>query len=213
MPTGSETKSSLDGLFTLRGKAALVTGAPGALADAIVAALSSAGAGVALHVGGEPFAEPVARKSPDGFHILVNCLGPDDGDGRRLFFVSQAAHAVMRGGAGGRIIHVGGLSCSAAGGLTRAALTQLTRTMAVEWAKDNVQVNSVLVAGVRLAEATEIQRRTLSRIPARRVGRPQDVAGAVLFFASAAADYVTGQTLVVDGGASAGGSWDDHDAS
>jgi 3-oxoacyl-[acyl-carrier protein] reductase len=83
---------------------------------------------------------------------------------------------------------------------------QLTKTLAIAWAKDNVRVNAV-AAGVTESRMTAqmlkipaMMAPVLARTPLKRPGQPADVAGAVLFLTSAAAAFITGQTLLVDGG-------------
>ncbi|MCA8833205.1 SDR family oxidoreductase [Hymenobacter pini] len=91
-------------------------------------------------------------------------------------------------------------------GMTKAALVQLTRNLAVEWAGQNIRVNCVapwyirtpLAAGVLQNEA--YLQEVLSRTPAGRIGEPEEVAAAVAFLCLPAAAYITGQTLAVDGG-------------
>jgi len=114
---------------------------------------------------------------------------------------------------GGRVVHV-----SSIGGLmpepnigwyngTKAAIIQLTRQMAQELGP-KVTVNCVAPGVIRTDMSKAIWQRheaaIAERVPAARIGEPDDVAGAVVFFASDAARYVTGQTLVVDGGATLG---------
>ena len=91
-------------------------------------------------------------------------------------------------------------------GLTKAALMQLARNLAVEWGPANVRVNAVAPgliatswAEALLADPAAAERR-LSLTPLRRIGRPEEVAAPAIFLASAGAGFITGQTLVVDGG-------------
>ena len=91
-------------------------------------------------------------------------------------------------------------------GAAKTGLVGLTRALAVHWARRNVRVNAV-AAGLtesRMTAATianpEWAAPTLARTPAGRHGVPLDIAGAVLFLTSAAASWITGQTLPVDGG-------------
>jgi len=90
--------------------------------------------------------------------------------------------------------------------LTKAALVQLTRVVALEWAPHGIQVNAVapgyfatdLNEDVREDEA--MMERILRGIPARRMGEPGELGPLVVYLASEAADYVTGETIVIDGG-------------
>ena len=99
-----------------------------------------------------------------------------------------------------------GLEVVPAYGAAKAGLVQLVKTLSITWAKDNIRVNAV-AAGVTESRMTAqmlkipaMMAPVLARTPLKRVGQPQDVAGAVLFLTSAAAGYITGQTLLVDGG-------------
>jgi NAD(P)-dependent dehydrogenase (short-subunit alcohol dehydrogenase family) len=94
----------------------------------------------------------------------------------------------------------------AAYGASKSAVTQLTRCWALEWAPHNINVNAVAPSFV-MTEMTrelfadpEICDRLLERIPLGRIGSIEDISGAVLFLASEASSYITGQTLFVDGG-------------
>ena len=91
-------------------------------------------------------------------------------------------------------------------GAAKGGVVQTTKTLAVSWARDGIRVNAV-APGVIETNMTapmlpfdEITAPLLARTPMGRFGTPADVAGAVLFLASPAARYVTGHTLVVDGG-------------
>ena len=170
--------------------------------------------------------------------VLVNCAGmnrraliaavtEDDYETimavnlRSIFFLSQAAYPIMRAQGGGKIINIGslnaffGLGTVSVYGMTKGAVTQLTRTMAIEWAKDNIQVNCI-APGFMLTPLTETslwgdeqkRRWLLGRIPMRRPGQPDELVGITLLLAAGASSYLTGQTIVVDGGVLAGGSWE-----
>jgi 2-deoxy-D-gluconate 3-dehydrogenase len=85
-------------------------------------------------------------------------------------------------------------------------VAQLTKALANEWAKHGVNVNAI-APGYMLTDATAGLRanpsrseQIFSRIPAGRWGEPDDIAGAIIYLASAASDYVNGHVLVVDGG-------------
>jgi 2-deoxy-D-gluconate 3-dehydrogenase len=129
-----------------------------------------------------------------------------------VFRLSQAAgkHMVERGR--GKIINIASL-LSFQGGITvpayaasKSGVAGLTRALANEWAAQGVNVNAI-APGYMLTDNTAAlqrdatrNRQILERIPAGRWGEPQDLAGAVVFLASAASNYMFGHVLVVDGG-------------
>jgi 2-deoxy-D-gluconate 3-dehydrogenase len=130
-----------------------------------------------------------------------------------VFRLCRAAgrHMIERG-AGGKIVNVASL-LSFQGGITvpgyaaaKGGVMQLTKALANEWAAHGISVNAIApgymdtdnTAALR-ADATRVRQIT-ERIPAGRWGRPEDLAGAAVFLASPASDYVNGHVLVVDGG-------------
>lgn len=92
-------------------------------------------------------------------------------------------------------------------GISKAADAQLARNLAIDWGKDNIRVNAIAPGLVKtdfaraLWEDPERRQRVEDASPLGRIGEPRDIAGAACFLASDAGRYVTGQTLVVDGGA------------
>jgi 2-deoxy-D-gluconate 3-dehydrogenase len=128
------------------------------------------------------------------------------------FFLAKAAAARMVANGGGKIINVASL-LSFQGGIrvasytaSKSGLAGLTRLLANEWAPKGINVNAI-VPGYFATNNTEAlrndrdrNREILSRIPAARWGDPADLAGAVIFLASSASDYVHGALLPVDGG-------------
>jgi len=129
-----------------------------------------------------------------------------------VFFLSQRLGRSMIERQAGKIINVASL-LSFSGGITVPAYTAskhaaagLTKALANEWAKHNVQVNAI-APGYFATDNTQRLRddpqrfgEISARIPAGRWGDPSDLAGAVVFLASPASDYVNGHLLVVDGG-------------
>ena len=132
---------------------------------------------------------------------------------RAVYRVSQAAaRAMVRRGAGGAIIHMSsqmghvGAPKRTVYCMTKHAVEGLTKAMAVELAPAGIRVNSVAPTFIE-TELTRpmladdaFRRSVLDSIPMGRVGRPEDVVGAVLFLASDAAAFITGDSLRVDGG-------------
>lgn len=89
-------------------------------------------------------------------------------------------------------------------GAAKGALVQLTKTLAVSWAKDTIRCNAVAAGNIKTPLGGGMSEQQLdnlyARLPIKRQGTPEDVAGAVLFLTSPLAAYITGQTLPVDGG-------------
>jgi 2-deoxy-D-gluconate 3-dehydrogenase len=112
----------------------------------------------------------------------------------------------------GKIVNVGsmygalGVARYAAYCASKAAVGGLTRSLAVEWARHNIQVNCLapgyMDTDIPRAAMADERTRTLfmSKVPARRIGRPREVGALAVYLASPAADFMTGQTLYLDGG-------------
>ncbi|MBI4012363.1 MAG: glucose 1-dehydrogenase [Candidatus Rokubacteria bacterium] len=131
---------------------------------------------------------------------------------RAAFFCAAAAGRVMVAQRSGKVVNISsiasrvGLVTGAVYAATKGGLSAFTRTLAVEWAPYNVQVNAVGPGYIRTAltaplfASPEWVDRVTHRTPAGRTGEVDDLVGTILFLASPASDYVTGQTLFVDGG-------------
>jgi gluconate 5-dehydrogenase len=128
-----------------------------------------------------------------------------------------AAAAMMRGGHGGAIVNIASIAglvgtpsgvLDAAGySASKGAVISLTRDLAVKWARHGIRVNAIAPGFFETRMTTGVLERGRSAIerstPMGRIGRPGELQGAALFLASRASSYVTGQVLVVDGGATA----------
>jgi len=131
---------------------------------------------------------------------------------RGLYFAAQAAarHMVRQGS--GKIINLGslasqiGLAGATVYSASKGGVLQFTRALAVELARKNVQVNAIGPGYFRtdmtepFFQDPEHREWIENRIPMGRIGTPEDLAGTVVFLASPASDYVTGQIIYVDGG-------------
>lgn len=128
------------------------------------------------------------------------------------FFASQAAARVMRRQGRGKIINVGSITFEtivpnvALYAISKGGLRQMTRSLAVEWARDKICVNAIAPGRfwTKMTDAVfsddALYESAVSVIPLGRPGVPADLAGATVLLASEASDYITGQTIVVDGG-------------
>ena len=129
----------------------------------------------------------------------------------------QSFYEPLRATGGARIVNIASLSSFvafyevAAYGVSKAGVVALTRSLGAEWARDGINTNAI-VPGVfrtalnaQLLDETERGRELLMRTPMRRFGEPEELVGAAVFLASPAAAFITGQTLVVDGGFLASG--------
>jgi len=135
---------------------------------------------------------------------------------RGSFFVSQAVARAMIARGYGRIINIGSVTSVAGSaglapyGASRGGIRQLTMSLADDWGKYGVTVNCLAPGWFRteqnkiLYENKEWVEYLCDRIPLKRPGQPQDLDAAVVFLAAESSRYITGQTLLVDGGISTG---------
>jgi 2-dehydro-3-deoxy-D-gluconate 5-dehydrogenase len=154
----------------------------------------------------------VVRKRPED-HTTADWQSVLDVNLNGAFHCAQAVYRGMASRGGGKIINIGSMlgtfasPSTASYAASKGAIMQLTRALAVAWAKDNIRVNAVLPGWIdtdmtRAAreEMPGLTDHVLARTPARRWGDPEDMAGVAIFLASAAADFVTGAGIPVDGG-------------
>jgi len=129
------------------------------------------------------------------------------------FLCARAAHPHMKRVGGGKIINIGsmlslfGASFAPAYGASKGGIVQLTRSLAVAWAADNIQVNAVLPGWIDTELTRQARRdvaglneRVLARSPSGRWGSSEDFEGIAVFLGSAASAFVTGAAIPVDGG-------------
>ena len=129
------------------------------------------------------------------------------------FLCSQAAYAHMVKAGGGKIINIGsmmsifGTSYATPYAASKGGIVQMTRAMAVAWAKDNIQVNAILPGWIdteltRKAreQVPGLHEKVLARTPVQRWGSPDDFAGIAVFLAAPASNFVTGTAIPIDGG-------------
>jgi NAD(P)-dependent dehydrogenase (short-subunit alcohol dehydrogenase family) len=155
------------------------------------------------------------RQPPDTFTeadwdrvMAVNLKG--------AFFACQEAALIMRRQGKGKIINVGSIAFEsvvpnvALYATSKGGMRQMTRALAVDWARYNILVNAIAPGRfwTAITDAVfsdeKLHESAVSVIPLGRPGAPSDLAGATVLLASDASDYITGQTIVVDGGWLAG---------
>jgi Tropinone reductase 1 len=165
----------------------------------------------------------------EGLNLLVNNAGTnkrsaaidyDEAEWRALFEtnlfsaweLSRCAHPLLAVHASSAIVNVGSVSglthvrTGAVYGMTKAALHQLTKNLACEWAEDGVRVNAVAPWYIRTRRTSDsladpdYYDEVIARTPMRRVGEPDEVAAAIAFLCLPASSYVTGECIAVDGG-------------
>jgi NAD(P)-dependent dehydrogenase (short-subunit alcohol dehydrogenase family) len=157
-----------------------------------------------------------AATNPYYGHVLDTDLGAFqktvDVNIRGYFFASVLGGRLMRAGGGGSIINIASVNAIRPGPLqgiysvTKGAVLNMTKAFARECGPEGIRCNAILpglirtkFAGTLISDEQQLQH-YVGNNPLRRVGEPQDIAGAAVFLASDASSYVTGEFLVVDGG-------------
>jgi len=259
-------KETIEEMFRLDGKVAIVTGGNGGIGKGIARGLAGAGAnivigarnevktadtaaeirgdfgvdvlGVQVDVRQEEENNEMVRQALDRFgriDILVANAGmsyhkaPQDMavaewdenvevNLRGFFIAAKAVYPLMKKAGGGKIISIGsmtsifGVGFLPAYGASKGGILQLTRSLAVAWAGDNIQVNCILPGWINTdlsaggkRDIPELEGMVIDRTPSGRWGDPVDLAGTAVFLASPASDFVTGVAIPVDGGDSVKG--------
>jgi NAD(P)-dependent dehydrogenase (short-subunit alcohol dehydrogenase family) len=181
------------------------------LVDQVVSGLGSLD--ILVNNAGTNFFSPAIDMEESAWDAVFNL------DLKGLFFLSQAAARVMREKGDGRIVNVSSMSGyrvqvpTGHYSIAKAGVIMATKVMALEWVQYGIRVNCVAPGAVgtdlydsifSLMPDEESQRAkegARERIPMKRVGEPGEIADAVLFLASDASSYMTGQSFAVDGGA------------
>lgn len=228
------------------GAAVLLTDLPDSDVDAVESTLRAAGIRCASEPVDLALPDAPARlidaaaRLGEGPHVLVNCAAVNRRmplldvdpltydhimatDLRTPFFLSQAVASRMAELGGGSIVNISSINAAMAletvtvYGPAKAALSQLTKVMAVEWAHLGIRANAIGPGFIRtplvepLLDDPERGAWVRSRTPMRRAGEPRELVGACLLLASDAGSYLTGQTLYVEGGMLSGSRWTTED--
>ncbi|OUS15676.1 hypothetical protein A9Q88_10375 [Gammaproteobacteria bacterium 50_400_T64] len=195
---------------TAGGKASVHTGDVSSDDDlqTLVDEVSALHGGIDVLVNNAGITEGAAVKdiSPDRFRevLNVNLVAP--------WVLSRAVQPVMKSRGGGVIINVGstygssGVANNSPYCSSKAGIEGLTRALAREWARDQIRVICVAPGFVKTDMVgdnfggTEVEKRVISRIPMKRFGEAEEIAQLIAFLSTSKAGFVTGETLVIDGG-------------
>jgi Tropinone reductase 1 len=133
------------------------------------------------------------------------------------------AHPLLKASGSGSIVFISsiagvvGLFSGPIYGMTKASLNQLAKNLACEWSKDNIRTNSVAPGYIstsltdRIFSDKELKDNIVRRTPIRRVGEPEDISSMVAFLCMPGSSYITGQTILVDGGMTINGFYPKYD--
>jgi 2-deoxy-D-gluconate 3-dehydrogenase len=164
---------------------------------------------IVVNNSGVALVKPLAEWSPGEWRALidVNLIGVING------CRAAAPHLIRQGS--GKVINIAsmlaavGLSGYSVYAATKGAIVALTRTLGVEWARHGIQVNAIApgwfdteMSAPAWQDAT-LGQRLIRDIPARRIGRPEEIGPLAVYLASSGSDFMTGQTMYLDGGHSA----------
>src|SRR5665213_2070810 len=179
-------------LFDMTGRVALITGSTRGIGRAIAERMAEAGAKV--EIPDDAFDKIMASNVRSNLWLCKMVI-PQMAERRDGSVIVVSSIAGLKGN-----------TALGAYGISKAADFQLVRNLAVEWGPSNVRVNAIAPAIIRtdfarkLWEDPDIYAKAVSGYPLRRIGEPDEVAGAAIFLASRAGAFVTGQVITVDGG-------------
>jgi dehydrogenase/reductase SDR family member 4 len=157
------------------------------------------------NAGTNPYYGPIMEQDEKTYDITMNV------NVKAIFILSQLVGKVMKERGGGCIINIssiGGLRAGELGvySVTKAAVIMMTKVMAKEWGQFNIRVNAIApgIIKTRLSEALwkdpEVNEKAVRTMALMRLGEPEEIADAVVFLSSSAGSYITGETIVIDGG-------------
>jgi 2-deoxy-D-gluconate 3-dehydrogenase len=163
------------------------------------------------NAGGSGFMAPLVATREDGWEKGIR-LNLDS-----VFWFCKAAGAHMLGRGSGSVINIASVAGVRSSpllsfyGAAKAGVINLTKSLAIEWGESGVRINSIAPGWIKtdlnktLWSDPQTAEGMMRPVPLKRLGEVEDILGAAIFLASDAASYVTGHTLVVDGGITAGG--------
>jgi len=176
------------------------------LEAALAAAVQLGGLDILINNAGVSSANAPERMAEDEWDRVV------DTNLKAVFLGCKLAHPLLVARGGGKIINLGseyslfGSPFAPAYAASKGGVVQLTKSLAIAWARDHIQVNAIIPGWIRTEMTAPIEaiesfaNHIRDRTPERRFGEPEELAGTGVFLASAASNFVTGQAICVDGG-------------
>ena len=168
------------------------------------------GLDIVVNNSGVASVKPLIEWAPEEWRALVDT----NLHGAIALCRAAAPHLIARGA--GKVINVAsmlaavGLSGYTVYSATKGAIVAFTRTLGVEWARHNIQVNAIAPGWFDTDMSApawanpRVGERLVRDIPARRIGKPEEIGPLAVYLASSASDFMTGQTIYLDGGHTAG---------